>query len=100
MKQPTKRIISTNPQVAGLNCRIESNTGTAGGATATVVGEEYILTCEGKPLAVGDADKLSEYALYVLGASSVSHDYDLRAYDERYRNTEEIPHPGEGGGVK
>lgn len=59
-------------------------------AEAAPEGEAYALWCDGQLIGVGDAERLSDYALYDGHVKSVRHSYDLGKYDDtRYTVTPE-----------
>lgn len=88
MKRPTYKILEQGFPVTGKTCRIKEHAG------------EYGLFCEDLLIGTGDADRLSDWALFTGGCKEVYHDYDLRQYGNEpgARYYDEL-HLGEGGGV-
>jgi len=82
--RPTKKLLQPNFQMTGKDAEIKPN------ASSAPAGEEYALWCEGQLIGVGDADKLSEHALYEGHAASVRHSYDLGKYDDTRYNTDPV----------
>jgi hypothetical protein len=82
--RPIRHILQTNFQMNGKDSEIKPHESGA-------AGENYALWCEGQLIGVGDADRLSEYALYDGHAASVRHSYDLGKYDDTRYVKDEKP---------
>lgn len=88
-KRPTYKLLAGGFSVTGKSCEVREHK------------DEYALYCGDTLVGTGDADRLSEWALFVGGAKDVYHLYDLRTYgNEPSAKQFDEEHPGEGGGVR